>query len=434
MEEREKLYLISLDAVGALDMEYMSTLPNFQKFKSKSAYCEHVTSVYPSLTYPAHTSIVTGRWPKNHGIINNTMLQPSRLKPDWYYQHKRITGTTLYDELIQKGYRVAALLWPVTGGSKIQYNFPEIHPYRFWQNQITTTIAQGSAGYILGLLPFLKGLQKGVKQPALDDFVQRCALHTIKKYHPDMMMIHYLDVDFTRHGYGVNNSHVTESMKRMDARLGELLDLIYKTDDMARTTICILGDHYQKDTTRIVYLNTLLRRKGYLETKGNRITAYRVVAKNCDGSAYLYRNKTMKTKKGLDDEIVALFTELAKDATYGIERVIPSIEAGALGADENCICMLEARPGYYFLDETEVLVRDVKDEIHHKMRATHGYLPDQPEYETFFMACGRGIRKNITIPKMRLIDEGVTLARLFNVDLGETDGKVIKELLETEQS
>ena len=67
----KRVMIVSFDAVGAKDLEYLQTLPNFQRFFEQAALCSHVNSVCPSLTYPAHTSIVTGRMPKNHGIVNN---------------------------------------------------------------------------------------------------------------------------------------------------------------------------------------------------------------------------------------------------------------------------------------------------------------------------------------------------------------------------
>ena len=81
----KRVMIVSFDAVGAKDLEYLQTLPNFQRFFEQAALCSHVNSVCPSLTYPAHTSIVTGRMPKNHGIVNNTKIQPNRKDPDWLY-------------------------------------------------------------------------------------------------------------------------------------------------------------------------------------------------------------------------------------------------------------------------------------------------------------------------------------------------------------
>ena len=122
----KRLIVLSLDALGSTDFEMFSQLPNFKKFIDHAAFCRQVRSVYPSLTYPAHTTIVTGRPPAEHGIVNNILIQPERSSPDWFWQRKYIQGTTLYDEALKKGMQVAALLWPVTAKSDITWNLPEI--------------------------------------------------------------------------------------------------------------------------------------------------------------------------------------------------------------------------------------------------------------------------------------------------------------------
>lgn len=128
--ERNRLIVLSLDAVGSIDLPYMRTLPHFRAFMKRAAGCERVISVYPSLTYPAHTSIMTGLYPANHRIVNNHKIQPEKRKPDWFWQRRYIHGTTLYDEARRSGLKVATLLWPVTGKARIRYNLPEV-----WANQ-----------------------------------------------------------------------------------------------------------------------------------------------------------------------------------------------------------------------------------------------------------------------------------------------------------
>ena len=96
--KKPKMLVISLDAVGSGDIEKAMELPGFARFFDGASRCMSVHSVYPSITYPAHTSIVTGRYPVHHGIVDNTKIQPNRKSPDWYWQRKYIRGTTLYDE------------------------------------------------------------------------------------------------------------------------------------------------------------------------------------------------------------------------------------------------------------------------------------------------------------------------------------------------
>lgn len=429
IEKNHRIVIVSLDAVGNKDLAFLKTLPNFKKLYEKSAVCENVESVYPSITYPAHISIITGRKPLHHGVINNTLIQPKRPKPDWMWQRKYVKGTTLYDEAMKKGYRTAALLWPVTAKSKIHYNLPEVLANRPWQNQIIVSALNGTISYELALQKKFGHLRDGVRQPALDDFVQQSALYTIKTYNPDMLLIHFTDVDTNRHSYGVEHEKVTEALKRHDKRLGELLKALEETGDMEKTTFVVLGDHYQMDVERVVYLNYLLKENGFLHTKEDKITDYQFLAKNCDGSCYIYANEKKKPDKEAYEKLTALLERCKADKIYGIEQIFTGKEAGEMGADDRCVFFIEASKGVYFLDEFEHLTLPVEEVKKGKMRGTHGYLPTKEGYQTFFMASGYGIKEGVLIPKMYLWDEGVTLAKLLQVDLGEVDGRVIEEML-----
>lgn len=150
-DDRNPMIILSFDAVGTEDLPYLKTLPHFSRFWREGAMCEKVKSVYPSLTYPAHTTIVTGRYPSGHGVVNNIRFQPKRVSPDWFWQRKYIRGETLYDAVRKNGGKTAALLWPVTGRGKIRYNLPEVFPNRKWQNQIMVSAWNGSLKYELEL-------------------------------------------------------------------------------------------------------------------------------------------------------------------------------------------------------------------------------------------------------------------------------------------
>lgn len=430
MRTPKRIVIISLDAMGSKDLPFMNSLPNFHKFMRKAAMCKQVVSVYPSITYPAHTSIITGRMPKNHGVVNNTLLQPGRKSPDWMWQRKYITGTTLYDEAIKKGWRVASLLWPVTARSRIQYNVPEIFANRPWQNQIVVSAVNGSLCYQLELNRKFGKLLEGVRQPALDNFVHASTLYTIDKYHPDMMLIHLTDVDTNRHIYGVRHPKVEEAIRRHDKRFGDILEHLESLGDIEDTTIVLLGDHYQRDTFVVVYLNHLLKEKGLLTTKDKRILKYQVIAKNCDGSCYLYKNPDCFGKPEVDHKLAEVLDIIAKEEKYGAAHIYSSEEAGKMGADDTCAAMIEAKEGYYYLDGFEVMSEIVDHVKYGKMKATHGYLPYQSDYQTFFMMMGCGVRESAHIERMHLWDEGATLARLLNLNLGQIDGSVIEAFLE----
>lgn len=421
--------VISFDAVGTRDLEFLRTLPNFGSFLKEAALCPHVNSTCPSITYPAHTSIVTGRMPKNHGIINNTRMQPGREKADWVYQRKYIKVPTLYDAAKRKGKSTAALLWPVVGRSGMDYYVPEVMVTRRWQTQVLVNAVNGPVRYQLELNRRFGRLRDGIRQPALDHFIQACALYTIRKYNPDLFFLHLTDVDTNRHIYGVHHPKVTEALRRHDDRLGEIMTALSESGDMNDTSVVILGDHYQKDVHKIAFLNHALWKEGLLTVKNGRLKQWRAISKTCDGSCYLYLKDGDRADRGLGIRVRALMEHLMEQGSYGIGRIFSAEEAAALGADPACFLMLEAKEGWYFLDGWEQPVRAVQDEKRQKMRGTHGYLPQGEDYQTFFAAKGCGVKNGLAEREIALWDEGATLAALMGLDLGKTDGSVIHEIL-----
>lgn len=429
MPKPARVMIISFDAVGREDLPFLQSLPNFGAFFRKGALCPHVQSVYPSLTYPAHTSILTGRMPKNHGVVHNTKLQPGREKPDWICQRKYIRSTTLYDEARKNGWRVAALLWPVVGRSRIPYAVPEMMVTRKWQSQILVNALNGPIRYQLDLNRRFGHLRDGVRQPALDDFIHASALYTIRRYNPDLFFLHLTDVDTNRHIYGVHHEKALHALRRQDRRLGELLDALARTGDMEKTAVVLLGDHYQKDVQKIAFVNYFLRQEGFFELSGGRLKSWKAVAKSCDGSAYIYLNKRYRNDNKMKESLQNLLQKLERQADFGIRQIFDSRQAAGLGADPACFAMLEAKPGWCFLDEWETPVKKVQEEKRHATRGTHGYLPQGEAYETFFAAGGCGIRPGVLERRVALWDEGVTLAALMGLDLGQADGSVIREIL-----
>lgn len=426
---KNKLIVISLDALGAKDVPVLEKLPGFGRMLSESSVCFNVSSVYPSITYPAHTSIVTGCYPKKHGIVNNTRFQFYRESPDWFWQRKYIKTATLYDEVLKAGGKVAAFLWPVTAKSKITWNMPEIFSNRPWGNQICTSLYNGSPVFQAMMQKKFGSIRKGHRQPELDDFITECVKYTLVKYQPDLTLVHLTDADTQRHLHGTESGDAKDAILRHDRRLGEIFKVIDENGLTEHTNIVVLGDHYQKDTQTALHLNYWFWQKGWLTVRAGRICQWQVYCKNCDGSAYVY---IRKGSGYLKDAVRELLCQLSADGDSGIEQVIEGRDAAAMGADPHCSFMLEARDGFYFLDGINGPVSSVDEMTQNgssgAMYATHGYLPGKPGYQTVFMAKGPDIAANVTIPSMCLIDEGPTLAKLLGVNLPEADGRVLTSI------
>jgi predicted AlkP superfamily pyrophosphatase or phosphodiesterase len=428
----DHLIVISFDCLSSLDFPMLKELPHFQELLQKGSYCKNVETIYPSITYPCHATIVTGKFPRKHGVINNTFLQPGRNSPDWYWHRHHIKGTTLYDEVKKAGMTTAAFLWPVTAKADIDYNMPEIFANRPWHHQIAVSLRNGSPLHQLEMNRRFGHIRNGLSQPELDDFALESTVQTIKTKRPNLLLVHFTDLDTQRHYHGFSSKEALEAVRRHDVRLGRIINALKESGIYENSTIVALGDHSALDEAKAVKPNVSLRERGLItvDNKG-KVLDWKVYCKSCDGSAYIY----VKDKSDIPtiETTRELLYSLVLDSNNGIERVLTGEEAGKKGADDQATFMIEAHQGFYFKEGLEgnyidsITAEDVKEKRY--TVASHGYSPEKNNYTTVLMIAGKGVRPNVTLPSMHLVDEGPTFARLLGVSLGNTDGRVVEELL-----
>lgn len=422
--------VISFDAVSEEDLEFLSKQPNFSKLIKNGALIKNVESVYQSLTYPAHATIVTGKYPKNHGVINNTVLDFKNDNPDWYWYRKYIKGDTIFDLAEKSGMKTCSILWPVTARSKITYNMPEIFCTKRYDNQILKSALAGSKIYQVNMNKKFGYLRQGMEEPYLDNFATEVAKKTIRELKPNLILLHLIDSDSQKHKYGIENKEVIESLKRHDERLGEIIESLKLAGIYEDSTIIALGDHSQINVNNVIKLNSILMKNDLINVNGNKIKSYKAIAKSCDGSSYIYlKNKNdVETRKKVRD----ILNELKNKYSNVIEEVYNNEEIKNLGADINASFMIEAKRGYYFIDDflgEAIEVIDESSKIKHKLRASHGYLPSRDNYKTFFIAYGKTIKKGVVLEKGKLINHGPTIAKILDIDLRDCDGIVEERIL-----
>lgn len=413
----QHLVIISLDSLGYRDInEHQAELPTLNKLVSGGTWIKEVTGIYPTLTYPSHTTIITGQYPKVHGIVNNTKIQPQRRSPDWFWYQKDVKSPTLYDLARQKNLKTAAFLWPVTAGSKIDYNLAEIFPNRIWTNQVLVSLKASSPLFILEMDKKYGKLRNGIKQPQLDDFITACAVDTIKNKRPNLTLLHLVDMDSMRHRYGVRSDEAMQALSRLDKHVKQVIEATREAGTFNDTNFVILGDHYQINVNKMIHLNTLFAKRGWLTSKPDQTFKkdWQVMAKTCDGCTYIY-TKNFDQMKRLKDLI---------SDVEGVEKIYSAQEAITRGADPECTLMVEAKAGYYFTDESDraQVVEKVLPQMMgnaDRYRGVHGYDPLKPDYKTTIAFNGPMVKKNHTVKKANLVDEAPTFAKLLGLEFPE---------------
>src|SRR5580692_3260257 len=107
--------------------EHGLKIPHLRRMLAEGAHATGVRGVLPTVTYPSHTTILTGVWPAKHGIYTNTTFDPLGTNFEgWYWYSEDIAVPTLWDAAAQAGMAVGSVSWPVSVGAKaIRYNIPE---------------------------------------------------------------------------------------------------------------------------------------------------------------------------------------------------------------------------------------------------------------------------------------------------------------------
>ncbi|OJG19302.1 nucleotide pyrophosphatase [Enterococcus canis] len=433
MDFLKKMVIISVDAMGASDLVGdLADTPTFEWLRREGTHIQNIEAIYPSLTYPSHTTLVTGEYPKTHGVINNTKIQSNRMSPDWYWYKKDVLVPTLYELAQQAGMTTAAFLWPVTAKSGIDYNIAEIFPNRIWTNQVLVSLNASSPRFLLEMNHKYGHLRQGIKQPYLDDFITACAVDTLVTKKPDLTLIHLVDMDSMRHAHGVLSPEAEAAFLRQDRRIKDIINATKQAGTFDETVFVVLGDHYQIDVNKMIRLNHLFAEKGWSKVKkdGTIQANWQVYAKSCDGSCYIYVDQKASVNPA------ELFKELEK--VEGVAKVYSTEEATAQGAAPNVTFMVEAKRGYYFIDDAAGPVNEPVNSKDigqpERYRAVHGYSPQKQNYKTTVLFFGPGIRSGKVIDQARLIDEAPTFAKILGLTFpNPVAGQVLHEVFEREE-
>src|SRR5215468_7901842 len=127
---RPTLVMLSIDGlrpdyVTAADAHALK-IPNLRRFLKDGAFADGVTGVIPTVTYPSHTTLITGVWPARHGILANLTFDPMQKNyQGWYWYAEDIRVPTLWDAAAAAGWTTASIQWPVSVGARVTWNIPE---------------------------------------------------------------------------------------------------------------------------------------------------------------------------------------------------------------------------------------------------------------------------------------------------------------------
>lgn len=428
---KNKLIIISVDALVYEDLAVLAKKPTFKKILDDGSRVNTLRTIYPSVTYPVHESIITGMYPDKHGIINNEEFHVGKLKNDWNWFHEGINVPDLFDFAKAAGKTTAAVFWPVTGNHQsIDYLIDEYWPQSIDDDPKNVFLRSGSSEEIYEKI--IKKYVNGItipKHPEVDRFIINCACDVIREYKPDVLAIHPANIDAYRHASGVFSDMVTEGLNEVEIWVNRIIEATKNSGTFENTNFVILSDHGQLNITRVINPNVLLKEAGFIQTdeKGN-IVDWQAYCHSAALSTQVYLKEPYN--KEIQDSVYNLLCKFRDEQVYGISEVFTAEEIEEKEHLKGGFSFVLETDGYtsFGNDWNRPLVSSFDSTDYKFGHATHGHLPDKGP-QPVFLAYGPDVKKGVVLERKNIIDVGPTMAEMLGFSLSHADGIPIKEIL-----
>lgn len=340
---------------------------------------------FPSVTFPNHYTLITGKRPDRNGVVGNTMVDPNipgetftmkSLDPRWWSQAK-----PFWVSVEQQGQRAAAMFWP---GSEVEID--GVRPSR-WVKFDQKMPGEARVDQILTWLDTADG-------PPI-------AFSTL-----------YFDiVDTQGHHHGPESPEVRAAAASVDAAIGRLVEGLKARGRFENTDIVIVADHGMAPlpaANRIVLDQVVDVAKIDIVTTGAVTSiAPKPGQKKAVEKALLGRSLPHMTcwKK---NRIPARYH-------YGRNPRVPPI-----------VCLSET--GWY---TTTAAAQNRPGRKPDTDGGAHGFDPYDPTMQALFVAHGPSIKPGVVLPGFDNVDVYPLLAKVTGVKPEKVDGslKVVGQAL-----
>ncbi len=395
-------YVLQADAHGL-------KIPHLRRILREGAHASGVRGVLPTVTYPSHTTLVTGVWPSRHGIYSNLTFDPLGLNFEgWYWYSEDIAVPTLWDAASKAGLVTASVSWPVTVGAKaIRYNIPE-----FWRAakspddlkllRVVSTpgmvaeIAREAGPYILDLDDAIPG----------DWARTRYALWILRHGKPQFMTLHLAALDHLQHATGPFSPESNRTLEQIDDMLGQLEDAARgAVPDVA---VCVVSDHGFSAIAHSLNLMRAFAGEGLVTLgpgagfRGAPVVLDWKAFPKVDGgsAAILLKDPADEATRAKTAQLLA---RLAADPANGIARILDRQAIASMGGNPQAAFWVDMQANFSAVNSVGALVIPAKG-------GTHGYAPSHPEMLASFFMAGPDVGHGLSLGEMDMRSVAPTLA------------------------
>ncbi len=412
--------MISIDGMRPADVieadQRGFTVPNLKKIMVGGTWSAGVRNSLPTVTYPNHTTLITGVWPARHGIANNATFDPLGTNMGgWYLYSEDIKVPTLWDAVHASGAKAASLGWPVSVGDRsIDYNVPE-----YWRAKNAEDLKLVRQLCTPGLLAAVEK-KSGVtladtfgEDPKVDVAKAKFAAAVYQLMKPQFYTVHLAALDESEHLFGPGSAQAKATLQTVDGAVGELVAAARKAEP--DLVVVVVSDHGFNALEHQVNLVGDFVDAGLAvrDPKSKKITSWDAMPWGGASAAIVLRDPKDEAVKA---KVKALLDKLAADPANGINRIADADEIARMGGTPMASWWIDFKLGYAMGGSTTHISAATQ-------RGTHGWFPEHPEMRASFFAEGPGIPKGKALGEIDQRDIAPTVAKVLKVPFPSADGK-----------
>jgi predicted AlkP superfamily pyrophosphatase or phosphodiesterase len=423
-QPKPPLVLISIDALHpsyVLEADrHKVALPQLRRLLEQGAHAAAVTGVLPTVTYPSHTTLVTGVSPLRHGIVYNTSFDPLRRNRDgWFWYAEDIRAETLWDAARRAGLRTSNVDWPVTVGAAIDHNIVQ-----YWRTDVPDSADDAKLARALSTPGLLAEAERALgRYPTgyfytIDADARRAAFSAwmLRTKKPQLHLAYFSGLDEEQHLSGPASPKALRILEQLDGLVGQLRAA---ADEAAggSAIVAVVSDHGHSTSTRELRLNEALRAEGLILPDGlGRITDWRALAWGGGGCAAIM----LKDAQDADAHAKAarVLERLRTLPDTPIERVLSSEDARKAGGFPDAVFVVALKPDVRLSGRLEAPVLAPA-----LPKGDHGFLPEHPAMDAAFFVAGPGVPAGRALGRIDMRDVAPTLASLLGVSLPNAEGR-----------
>jgi predicted AlkP superfamily pyrophosphatase or phosphodiesterase len=406
--------MISLDGLRPGDVADADArgvkVPNLRALAKQGAYASGVVGVLPTLTYPSHTTLVTGVSPADHGVSNNLTYDPyGKNQQGWYWYAQDIRVPTLWQAAHGAGLKTASIHWPVTvGAAGIDENLPQ-----YWRTGTADDPKIMAALATPGLLPRLEA-RLGPYEQGIDETVEGDAKRVrfaqeILADRPAFTTVYLAGIDHEEHRSGPDSPPARATIEKTDTLVGALVTSARKA--MPDVTIVVVSDHGFLPVTTDINLFAPFVEAGLIALdKAGKVTTWQAEPWLAGGTATIVladpNDATVRAR------VKTLVDKLAADPRYHIARVLDREETRRKGGPREAAFTIAMQPGF----ETG---RDPAAPLStpSSYKGMHGYMPDLAAMRSTLIVAGPSLRRHGDLGQVDMRAIAPSVARVLGVKL-----------------